>query len=256
VTVFSIITVVYNGAELLPGTMQSVFEQDYVGGVEYIVVDGASKDRSVELIRAYAAKMPYLRWVSERDKGLYDAMNKGLAMATGDFVLFLNAGDALADPTVLRRLAAMVGPQTDVLYGETMLVDDARVPQGTMSALSTRRLPERLHWRDYLQGMLVVHQSFLPRRTLAGPYLLDNLCADYDWCIRILKQSRENVNAGFVVSNYLMGGISKKRHRKSLIDRFEVMQAHFGLFQAVLAHAYIVGRAVWHRVTRLGKKKY
>lgn len=253
--VFSVITVVYNGEKLLAGTMESVFRQTYPG-IEYIVVDGASKDGSAAIISEYAAKMPNLRWISEKDKGLYDAMNKGLKMATGDFVQFLNCGDQLHHNDTLQRLAEAISPQTDVLYGETMLVDDDRRAAGLMSELSTRSLPAHLHWRDFLGGMLVVHQSFIPRRVLAPPYMENNLCADYDWCIRILKKSRENVNAGLIITDYLMGGLSKQRHRQSLLDRFSVMRRHYGLFPALLAHGWILLRAAWHRLTRIGQTRY
>ncbi len=253
--VFSIITVVYNGAALLPGTMQSVREQTYPH-IEYIVVDGGSKDASVRIIQDFAAQMPQIRWISEPDKGLYDAMNKGLRLASGDFVWFLNSGDHLHDPQTVERCAALVQATTDVLYGETLLVNDERQPAGTMSELSTRKLPAHLHWRDYLGGMLVVHQSFVARRTLAPDYRTDNLCADYDWCIRILKQSRSAVNTDLILTNYLMGGLSKQRHRQSLRDRFEVMREHFGLLPTLLAHGRIVLRAIGHRLQRQGKARY
>ena len=84
---FSIITVVFNGETLLPGTIESVRRQTYPH-IEYIIVDGASKDGTLEIIRKAAETMPNLKWISERDKGLYDAMNKGLRMATGDFFFF------------------------------------------------------------------------------------------------------------------------------------------------------------------------
>lgn len=253
--VFSIITVVYNGAPLLPGTIESVRRQTCTD-VEYIVVDGASKDNSLKIIQQYAAEMPHLRYISEPDRGLYDAMNKGLRMAKGDFVQFLNCGDHLHAADTLERMAALISPETDVLYGETLLVDDARQPTGTMSELSTRQLPAHLAWRSFLGGMLVVHQSFVPRRSLAPEYRTDNLCADYDWCIRILKQSRQNVHTGLIVTNYLMGGLSKQRHRQSLRDRFEVMRAHYGLLLTLLAHGWILLRAAWHRAARWGKEKY
>lgn len=253
--IFSVITVVYNGAALLSGTIESVRRQTCMD-VEYIIVDGASKDNSLKIIQQYAAQMPNLRYISEPDRGLYDAMNKGLRMATGDFVQFLNCGDHLHAADTLQRMAALISPQTDVLYGETLLVDDARQPAGTMSELSTRQLPNRLTWRSFLGGMLVVHQSFVPRRTLAPEYRTDNLCADYDWCIRILKQSRQSVHTGVIVTEYLMGGLSKQRHRQSLRDRFEVMRAHYGLLATLLAHGWIVLRAVWHRLTRWGRARY
>lgn len=253
--IFSIITVVYNGESLLPGTIDSVLAQSYPG-IEYIIIDGGSKDRSVEIIRDYAARMPNLRWISEKDKGLYDAMNKGLRLATGDFVWFLNGGDHLHRSDTVAGVAACVGPETDVLYGETLLVRDDRSPAGLMSELSTRKTPETIQWRDYLGGMLVVHQSFIARRTLAPAYMEQNLCADYDWCIRILKQSRSVVNTGIILSDYLMGGMSKKRHRQSLKDRFSVMRTHFGLPATIRAHFLIVMRAIRHRIKRQGQERY
>lgn len=253
--VFSIITVVYNGANLLPGTIDSVKRQTYPR-IEYLIIDGGSKDGTLEIVQQYAETMPRLVWISEKDQGLYDAMNKGLRMATGDFVWFLNAGDHLHAQDTVENMAAKVGSQTDVLYGETQLVHTDRSAAGLMSALSTRPLPKQLHWRDYLGGMLVVHQSFVPRRSIAPMYLDHNLCADYDWCIQILKKSRENVFTDMILSDYLMGGISKARHRQSLWDRFSVMRKHFGLVPTLFAHAWIVLRALVHRLKRAGKPTY
>ncbi|MBL7827122.1 MAG: glycosyltransferase [Saprospiraceae bacterium] len=252
---FSIVTVVYNGAELLAGTIQSVQSQTYPH-LEYIIVDGASKDQTLDIVREYAAKMPYMRWISEKDRGLYDAMNKGLRIATGDFIQFLNCGDHLHAPDTIEQLAHKTTRHTDVIFGETLLVDETRQPAGVMSELSTRKLPSHLNWRDYLNGMLVVHQSFIPRRALAPEYVMDNLCADYDWCIKILKNSRENINAGVIITDYLMGGMSKQRHRQSLKDRFSVMRSHFGIFLTLAAHLWIVVRAAMHRLSRIGKKHY
>jgi glycosyltransferase involved in cell wall biosynthesis len=246
---------VYNGENLLPGTLESVRRQTYPH-IEYLIVDGASEDNSLKIIEKAANEMPNLRWVSEEDRGLYDAMNKGLRLATGDFVQFLNCGDHLHTPDTLEKMAAHIRPDTGVLYGETLLVDEARRPAGTMSALSTRRLPARLHWRDYLGGMLVVHQSFVPRRALAPEYIEHNLCADYDWCIKILKKSPQNVHTGLIITDYLMGGLSKQRHRQSLRDRFAVMRAHFGLLATLLAHGWILWRAAWHRLRRRGRARY
>ncbi len=252
---FTIITVVYNGEKDLPGTMESVRRQTYPH-IEYIFVDGASKDNSLQVIKDFVPAMPNVRWISEPDKGLYDAMNKGMAIATGDFVWCLNCGDHIHAPDVLEKMAALVTPDTDVLYGETMLVDERRRPVGTMSELSTRQLPARLHWRQFLGGMLVVHQAFIPRLSVAPPLIENNLCADYDWCIRILKKSRGTVNTGLITTDYLMGGISKQRHRQSLRDRFAVMREHFGLPATLLAHGWIVLRAGLHRVKRWGKTRY
>ena len=227
---FTIITVVYNGRELLPGTVESVRKQRYPH-LEYILVDGGSKDGTVDMIRSYAEEMPYLKWISEPDKGLHSE-------------------------NTVAQLMERITPETDVLYGETLLVNSKREPAGIMSELSTRSLPVSLHWSQYLQGMLVVHQSFIVRRTIAPEYVMDNLCADYDWCIRILKHSRQNVSAGLIITDYLMGGMSKQRHQQSLKDRFEVMRVHFGLFPTLLAHAWILIRAFLHWIRRWGRSRY
>ena len=99
---FSIITITYNAEQWLERTILSVLSQSYTN-VEYIVIDGASTDRTVELIKQYEAGISY--WVSEPDQGLYDAMNKAIDMATGHYIVFLNAGDRLHSPDTLERVA-------------------------------------------------------------------------------------------------------------------------------------------------------
>lgn len=251
----SIITVVYNSKDLLPGTVESVLRQTWPD-IEYILVDGGSNDGTLELIRQYAAQTPYIKWVSGKDKGLYDAMNKGLAMATGAFVQFLNSGDWLHAPDTVEQIMLKATPDTGVLYGDTLLVNASRDPAGLMSELSTRPLPEALHWTQYLGGMLVVHQSFIARRSLAPEYALGNLCADYEWCIEILKKSGENIHTGIIITDYLMGGMSKQRHRQSLKDRFKVMRRQFGWMPALLSHLWIVLRAAVHYFRRWGRTRY
>jgi glycosyltransferase involved in cell wall biosynthesis len=252
----SIITVVFNGENLLEGTILSVKNQTYPF-IEHLIIDGASKDNTLQIIKSYAAKMPNMRWISERDNGIYDAMNKGIKMATGDFVWFINAGDELHNPETVALMAKKITPVTDVVFGETMLVNDAREPLGTMSELSTRKLPGKdFTWKNYINGMIVVHQSFVARRSHCEQYIPKNLCADYHWCINLVKSARNIAPSGIILSNYLVGGVSKQRHKKSLIDRFWVMQRHFGIVPTIFAHVYFVFRAGWHKLRNLGKVTY
>ena len=245
----SVITVVYNGEGVLRGTMESVLGQAYLD-IEYIVVDGGSSDRSVEIIKEYErVGVGITRWVSERDRGIYDAMNKGMGMATGDYVLFMNAGDWLYDRETLGRLAALATADTDVLYGETMLVDEGRRELGVRSELSAQRLPSELSWRSMRYGMVVCHQSFLMRNKpdRAPLYMLNNLSADIDWVIECLKRSRKIVCAGMIISSYLVGGVSKRRYRRAMLDRYVVLGNHFGIFNNFINHIYIIIRRLWHR---------
>lgn len=253
---FSIITIVYNGESVIEGTMQSVLNQTFPD-YEYIIIDGASKDSTVSLIQDFVQNTPLsIKWISEPDKGLYDAMNKGLRLATGDFVLFLNAGDWLFEPTTLEKLAAAATPTTDILYGETMLVDEQRKHIGTRTNITVQKLPEKLTWRSMRLGMVVCHQSFLPARKIAPPYIEQNLAADIDWVIKCLKNGENVTHTHTIVSEYLMGGVSKKQHQQSLKDRYAVLKTHFGTVENFLNHIIITLRAVVFKVKNVGKAKY
>jgi glycosyltransferase involved in cell wall biosynthesis len=240
----SIITIVYNGEQLLEGTVQSVLGQSYAD-IEYIIIDGASKDGTCGIIRKYESRIA--GWISEPDRGLYDAMNKGLDRVTGDFVLFMNCGDRFYAPSTLQTIMDCADAETDILYGETMLVDDARKELGTRSATTTQKLPEVLTWKSLKYGMVVCHQSFLVRnhKDKALPrYIANNLSADIDWVIECLKPAKKIVNTHTIVAAYLVGGLSKQRHKQSLWDRYAVLKKHFGTLQNWINHAYIVLRSI------------
>ncbi len=246
----SIITVVYNGAYYLNGTARSVLAQTYPH-IEYIIVDGGSTDHTllaIQLIELGNEKLlnaKIFRWVSEPDKGLYDAMNKGLRMATGDFVWFLNAGDELPDATTVEKMMLKCGPETDVIFGETTLVTFTRYPLGTRSQLTVQKLPLQLTWESLRLGMVVCHQAFVARRAIAPNFMEGNLAADIDWVIEVLKKSRQTINSGLVMANYLTGGVSKQRHRQSLRDRYVVLKKQFGFWPNILAHGRIVLRSLF-----------
>ncbi len=249
----SIITVVYNGEALLQRTMDSVFAQTY-SNIEYVVVDGQSKDNTVEIIKANEASIT--KWISERDNGLYDAMNKGLEMATGDFVLFMNAGDSFYNQFVVEKMFKQCSAKTDVLYGEVMMVDEDYQEIGTRTEITTRKLPNTLSWKSMKLGMVVCHQAFIPRRSICPKYIDNNLSADIDWVIKILKKSRENVNTKLTVANFLIGGVSKQKHQQSLNDRFQVLKNHFGIIPNLWNHLLIVLRAIIFKVQKIGKESY
>ncbi len=191
-------------------------------------------------------------FVTEKDIGLYDAMNKGLLAATGDFVWFMNAGDTLHTPDTVAKMVAKYNSTdapTDVFFGEVTLVNDRREPLGTRSERTTQQLPETLDWRSLRYGMVVCHQAFVARRSLCPPYVTDNLSADIDWVITVLRRAKTTTNTNAILADFLVGGVSKQRHRASLQGRFNIMQKHYGLGATLWAHLYIAVRAVWHRMT-------
>lgn len=246
----SIVTVTWNAAHLLEGTIHSVLEQTYPH-IEYLIIDGASTDHTpiiLQLVESANRRLisgKRLRILSETDEGLYDAMNKGQRMASGDFLLFLNAGDRLFERNTIEKMMRLATPETDVLFGEVMLVSPTRRHLGTRSEMTTQVLPKKLHWESLRMGMVVCHQAFVPRRAVAPEYMPANLAADIDWVISILKKSRKNIHTDLVVAEYLIGGLSKKKHGQSLKDRYRVLKKHYGFWPNLWAHVKILWRRFW-----------
>ena len=252
----SIITVTYNAESTIERTLRSVEEQTY-GCIEHIIIDGCSSDHTLSHIQRYVERnsLPNrhgIRVVREPDIGLYDAMNKGIQQATGDYLVFLNAGDRLHEDTTLEQLASLSGWQRNranyaILYGETDLVD------GEGRFLRHRRLqaPEQLTSKSFRSGMLVCHQSFYVRTDLARatPYDLNyRYSADYDWCIRLMQRAEKRrlrfLNTRLILTDYLSEGLTTKNHRRSLLERFRLMARHYGWPTAIAEHLWFVVRAV------------
>ena len=237
---FSIITVTYNAEAVLDDTIQSVVVQTYKE-IEYIIVDGGSKDKTLEIAKRYAEKLSVI--ISEPDKGLYDAMNKGIRLATGDYVCFLNAGDQLhEDETLFQIVQSLYEAELpDVIYGDTDIVDlDGHF-------LHKRRLspPENLTWKSFKQGMLVCHQAFFARTSLAKvtPYNLKyRYSSDFDWCIRIMKQAKVLHNTYLTIIDYLSEGMTTQNHQASLMERFWIMSRHYGFLTTVFQHLWFTIR--------------
>ena len=237
---FTIITVTYNAGKVLEKTIQSVISQSY-RNVEYIIVDGKSKDNTLKIADLYKEWIHNL--VSEPDKGLYDAMNKGIRLATGNYLCFLNAGDKLHDENTLQRIVDSLKEKTqpDVLYGETAIVDE----NGNFLHMRRLSTPQELNWKSFRQGMLVCHQAFFAKRELAvqEPYLLDyRFSADFDWCIRIMKKAKCLHNTRLTIIDYLNEGMTTQNHKASLKERFRIMVKHYGWISTVIHHCWFVIR--------------
>ncbi|MCH5245200.1 MAG: glycosyltransferase [Muribaculaceae bacterium] len=237
---FSIITVTYNAESTLRPTLESVGEQT-CRLFEYIVMDGNSTDKTVELARN--SGIPQIKIVSEPDNGLYDAMNKAMAIATGDYLIFLNAGDSFAAASTLETLsnAVMDNDYPGIVYGQTRIVNSNR------QYIADRHLkaPEQLTFNSFANGMVVCHQAFVALRKLAPAYDTSfRYSADYDWCIRILQRSRRNHFIPETIINYLGEGLTTANRRKSLIERFRIMCRYYGVWHTIINHLRFIPRFI------------
>lgn len=238
----SIITVVFNGEKLIERTIKSVLSQTY-SNIEYIIIDGASTDGTLTILEQFKTNIAKI--ISEKDKGIYDAMNKGLEIASGDYILFLNAGDELFDPQTITKVFVS-SVNADVYYGNTIITDVSG------NHVGNRRLtpPPQLTWKSLKYGMCVSHQSFIAKRLLCDPYNLKySISSDIDWVISVLKKSNKIVNTQIYIAKFLEGGASKQHKIKALQERFNIMVKHYGFFQTLLNHLYILVRYPIHSIT-------
>ncbi len=228
----SVITIVYNNAIAIERTMLSVLNQTY-SNIEYIIIDGGSTDGTKEIIQKYRDRL--VQFISEPDKGLYDAMNKGLALATGDYVLFMNSGDEIHAPETVSEVFGSA-PSGDIYYGETEMFDE------NWKSLGQRRhrAPEHFDWHSFKFGMNVSHQAIYIKRSLTEPYNLNyKYSSDIDWIIKAAKKSSNIVNTHLYVAKYLIGGVSKKKHLASLKERFKILSHYYGFIPNVINHVFI-----------------
>ncbi len=243
----SIITVVRNGETVIGRTLDSIAALRWPR-VQHVIIDGGSEDGTMAVIRQRASRVGYL--VSEADKGIYDAMNKGLAAAGEEYGWFVNAGDTVYDPTVLER-AFSGGMRPDLFYGNTMLVQ----PDGTEAGLRRGGVPRELKWESFRFGMVVCHQAMIVRRTVASPFDLRwRHVADIQWAIDVLKRARESVFVeGPPLCRFLTGGHSDRHRMVSLWERFRLLEKNFGLLPNLGSHFLITARWLVRRAT--GRRK-
>ena len=228
----SIVTVVYNGAQTIEATIKSILDQSYKN-IEYIIIDGNSSDGTQDIIKSYENSIS--KWISEPDKGIYDAMNKGIKLSTGDYIWFMNSGDEIADNIVLEEIISS-NPNSDIYYGDTIMIDSDG------NEIGNRRLtpPEKLTWESFKKGMLVSHQSFIVKKNIIKQYNLTyKFSADFEWCLLALKKAKKTTNTHRILSKFLDGGITKQNIIPGLKERFRIMSRYYGLIPTCYNHIFI-----------------
>ena len=225
----SIVTVVFNDRDHIGRTIDSVINQTYEH-IEYIIVDGKSTDGTLDVISGHD-QIDVV--ISEPDSGLYDAMNKGLKAATGDYLWYLNSGDQVYSGETVERMVEGLEVFPDIIYGGTMIIDEEQ------REIGDRRLkpPDPLTWKSFRQGMVVCHQSIIVKRELAPQYNLEyRISADIDWVIRAAKSASLIHNSNLILSRFLEGGLSGNNIKMGLKERFRIMTRFYGFIPTILRH--------------------
>ena len=212
----SLITVTYNSAGSLRDTIESILRQTYKD-VEYIIVDGLSQDGTVDIVREYEQVFGgRMRWISEKDKGLYDAMNKGINMATGDIIGILNSDDFFTSDTVLQSVAEAFTDDIDAVYGDIHFVRPSDLSKCVRYYSSRNFRPWALRF-----GYMPAHPSFYARRELFkkfGGYSLDyKLASDYEMMVRLFRKA--NIRYKYLPIDMVTmrtGGVSTRSVRNRL----------------------------------------
>lgn len=218
---FTVITVCRNAAASIEETIKSVIEQDYPK-VEYLIIDGQSTDATPSILKKY--KKQTTRIISEKDSGIYNAMNKGIRLATGDFVLFLNAGDRFHDVKVLSSVASKIEPETDIAYGDVV----------TFGANQPKQLVKFNRTSTYfLMNNTICHQAIFTGRPLLNPGFDEKyqIAADYNWLLGTLR--RKNINQLYldqVIAYYSLDGVSNSLQKRAVGEKEqrEIARKYFG----------------------------
>ena len=233
----SVVTINYNMGNELAGTIESVLAQDYPN-LEYIVVDGGSTDNSVEVIKQYP-RINY--WISERDKGRYYAMNKGVRAATGDWVIFINSGDRFHDPAVVTDVFRQEDHSgTDLVYGHVLRRYPSEGVERVIPAQTLATLPLR---------MPCSHQSLFARRSLLlkHPFSSElSIAADHDFMLRAIHTGSQFKKVERTISIFSTGGISDRQRLEALRQIYAVLRRLDLLTWRVrVTHATMVARALF-----------
>ncbi|MEM5813475.1 MAG: glycosyltransferase family 2 protein [Candidatus Aenigmatarchaeota archaeon] len=210
----TVITVVLNGEKYLEQTIQSVINQTYPN-VEYIIIDGGSTDGTLDIVKKYEDRIDY--WVSEKDRGIYDAMNKGIDLANGKWINFMNSGDWFYDSNVIEKVFYKGYYQRDgVIYGNHNVVYKNRT-----------KIVKAGKIENIWKGSQFCHQSSFVSAKIQKKNkfnLANRIVADFEFFYNLYKEGIKFIYIDTVMVNYMSGGISDKKRVDSIVGRWKILR--------------------------------
>jgi len=209
--IFTIITVVFNGDKFLEQTIRSVLNQTNKN-FQFLIIDGGSTDNTLDIIKKYESEIDY--WISEPDKGIYDAMNKGIALAKGEWIYFLNSDDYFFEEKTLEiaeQNIQILFPEYSIFYGNVLVVDNLGKMLGKYDCDY-----EKYDFQS--KGQMLPHQGMFAHRNIFKIFgkfdILLKFAGDYDWLMRVLKEQRIKHIHNWVVANMTTGGLTNTRQNQ------------------------------------------
>lgn len=220
----SIITIVYNGESYLEKTIQSVICQTYPN-IEYIIIDGGSSDNTLTIVEKYEHQISL--FVSEPDRGIYDAMNKGLALSSGEWVTFLNGGDQYVDSKIIKNIFGSPVKELDFIYGDVIVKSSSHENYIKARPISKQNLKK---------GIEVCHQSMFARKAIAPAYNLSyKYKAEYNWVIDIFQKidGARTLHVEMPIVYYALGGFSESGLLTNLKEYIALTKDRYGYAQVI-----------------------
>lgn len=229
-TKITIVTITYNSEKTIERTIQSIVSQNY-GNVEYWIIDGASKDHTIDIVEKYVQKYSFIKYSSEPDKGISDAFNKGIAKATGELIGLINSDDQLAEGALVAVDRTYSKTGADVIYGDTIVNDI----ENELRLLKHAGKPERLKYE-----MPFIHQSCFIRKNVydqVGGYSENyKICMDYDMLARIFSQKFVFAYTNNVLSIFQYGGTSCQHPIRTINEDMRIASKYGLCTKAVILY--------------------